>query len=73
MKMYIPTNSTQHFFSDYAHKARFVKLLEGKIADYHPTEVMEFPVGSILIKNFYYPNDFFKAKWSLEEFWKPDY
>jgi len=55
-----PYKLNSALFSDYAHKARFVKLLEGKIADYHPTEVMEFPVGSILIKNFYYPNDFSK-------------
>jgi len=53
-----PYTLNSALFSDYAHKARFVKLPEGKTADYHPTEVMEFPVGSILIKNFYYPNDF---------------
>ena len=53
-----PYQLNSSLFSDYAHKARFVKLPEGKTADYHPTEVMEFPVGSILIKNFYYPDDF---------------
>ncbi len=53
-----PYKLNSALFSDYAHKARFVQLPEGKSADYHSTEVMEFPVGSILIKNFYYPNDF---------------
>lgn len=53
-----PYKLNSALFSDYAHKARFVQLPEGKSVDYHSTEVMEFPVGSILIKNFYYPNDF---------------
>jgi uncharacterized repeat protein (TIGR03806 family) len=47
-------------FSNYAEKIRFVKIPEGSMAKYHPTEVFEFPVGSILIKNFYYPIDFRK-------------
>jgi uncharacterized repeat protein (TIGR03806 family) len=55
-----PYQLNSALFSDYAYKARFVQLPEGKSADYHPTEVMEFPVGSILIKNFYYPKDFSK-------------
>lgn len=45
-------------FSDYSFKARFVKLPENQSATYHPTEVMDFPQGTILIKNFYYPVDF---------------
>lgn len=57
-----PYKLNSALFTDYAYKARFVKLPEGKSADYHPTEVMEFPVGSILIKNFYYPNDFSQPK-----------
>lgn len=57
-----PYQLNSALFSDYAHKARFVQLPEGKSADYHPTEVMEFPVGSILIKNFFYPNDFSKPE-----------
>ncbi|ADR22730.1 hypothetical protein MATR_34240 [Marivirga tractuosa] len=55
-----PYKLNSALFSDYAHKARFVQIPTGKTAEYHPTEVMEFPVGSILIKNFYYPNDFSK-------------
>lgn len=55
-----PYKLNSALFSDYAHKARFVQIPKGKSPDYHPTEVMEFPVGSILIKNFYYPNDFSK-------------
>lgn len=57
-----PYKLNSALFSDYAHKARFVQLPEGKSADYHPKEVMHFPVGSILIKNFYYPDDFSKPE-----------
>ena len=57
-----PYRLNSPLFSDYAHKARFIKIPEGKSAHYHPTEVMEFPIGTILIKNFYYPSDFSKPK-----------
>jgi uncharacterized repeat protein (TIGR03806 family) len=49
-------------FSNYAEKIRFVKIPEGSIIKYNATEVFEFPVGTILIKNFYYRNDFRKPE-----------
>jgi len=49
-------------FTDYAHKARFIRLPEGETVDYHPTESLDFPVGTVLIKNFYYPQDFSRPK-----------
>lgn len=54
----IPYDLNTPLFSDYAHKARFVRLPEGTSAQYEPTEAFDFPVGTVLIKNFYYPNDF---------------
>lgn len=45
-------------FSDYAYKARFVKLPEGAQISYDSAEVLGFPKGTILIKNFYYPENF---------------
>ncbi len=45
-------------FSDYAEKLRFVYLPPGTAAQYHPTEVLDFPAGTVLIKTFYYPIDF---------------
>ncbi|WP_238750648.1 SO2930 family diheme c-type cytochrome [Neolewinella maritima] len=50
----IPYEVGAPLFSDYAGKARFVYLPEGTRATYHPTEVFDFPVGTVLIKNFYY-------------------
>lgn len=45
-------------FSDYAYKARFIKLPKGEKINYQESEVLDFPQGTILIKNFYYPADF---------------
>ncbi len=45
-------------FSDYAYKARFIKLPEGQSIEYHDTEVLSFPEQTVLIKNFFYPVDF---------------
>lgn len=47
-------------FSDYAFKQRFVKIPRASKVGYHDTEVLDFPEGSVLIKNFYYPADFRK-------------
>jgi uncharacterized repeat protein (TIGR03806 family) len=68
----IPTDSlfpyslNASLFSDYAFKKRFIKIPKGKRATFNATEVLEFPIGSILIKNFYYPSDFSKP----EEHWR---
>ena len=45
-------------FSDYAFKKRFVEILQGQKIKYNASEVFDFPEGTILIKNFYYPADF---------------
>ncbi len=45
-------------FSDYAFKKRFIYLPSGTAINYHSTDVFEFPEGTVIIKNFYYPADF---------------
>jgi uncharacterized repeat protein (TIGR03806 family) len=54
----IPYDLITPLFSDYAHKARFMYVPEGKSTDYDTTQVLQLPVGACLIKNFYYPDDF---------------
>ena len=49
-------------FSDYSHKKRFIYFPEGKKMSYRPEGVMDFDVGSVIIKNFYYPTDFRKPE-----------
>ena len=44
-------------FSDYASKLRFVRLPEGKSVSYNPDSVLQFPVGTAIVKTFYYPFD----------------
>jgi len=47
-------------FSDYAHKKRFIYLPKDTKMKYTEEGVFHFEVGTILIKNFYYPKDFNK-------------
>lgn len=49
-------------FTDYAQKARFIKLPSGAKMGYSPNEVLDFPDGSLLVKHFYYPADFIKPQ-----------
>lgn len=41
-------------FSDYAEKSRFVYFPDGTTAEYDGREVLDFPEGAVIIKNFYY-------------------
>jgi uncharacterized repeat protein (TIGR03806 family) len=54
----LPYSLNSTLFTDYAHKARFVWMPEGTTAQYDPELAFSFPVGAVLIKNFYYPFDF---------------
>jgi uncharacterized repeat protein (TIGR03806 family) len=58
----LPYDLNSSLFTDYAFKARFVYVPEGKTIPYDTTEVLKLPVGACLIKNFYYPADFNKPE-----------
>ena len=49
-----PFDLNTPLFSDYVLKKRFVYVPEGNITPYNETTVLDFPLGSVLIKNFYY-------------------
>ena len=49
-------NST--LFSNYSEKLRFVYMPTGKQVAYKEKGILDFPEGTYLIKNFYYPFDF---------------
>ncbi|ULQ54795.1 SO2930 family diheme c-type cytochrome [Flavihumibacter fluvii] len=57
-----PYQLNSALFSNYAEKARFITMPPGQSAIYNPDSVFDMPVGTVLIKNFYYPNDFRDAK-----------
>lgn len=53
----LPYDLNTPLFTDYAEKSRFVWMPEGTSAKYVAEGVFEFPVGAVLIKNFYYYHD----------------
>ena len=52
----LPYSVNSPLFSDYTEKFRFVRLPVGTSATYHPTEVFDFPVGTVISKTFSYPD-----------------
>ncbi|MEM8892827.1 MAG: hypothetical protein AAGD28_32900, partial [Bacteroidota bacterium] len=50
----LPYELNTPLFSDYAHKLRFFKVPEGTKAVYREKDVLDFPIGTYIIKNFYY-------------------
>ncbi|MFN4286852.1 MAG: SO2930 family diheme c-type cytochrome [Lacibacter sp.] len=54
----VPYGLNTPLFTNYAEKARFIKLPPGTKAVYDEREIFKLPVGTVLIKNFYYPLDF---------------
>ena len=53
----VPYALNSPLFSDYASKLRFVRLPKGTSVSYNPDSVLQFPVGTALVKTFYYPVD----------------
>jgi uncharacterized repeat protein (TIGR03806 family) len=56
----IPYDINMALFSNYADKLRFIRLPEGVQASYIREGALELPKGTVIIKNFYYENDFRK-------------
>lgn len=56
----IPYDINMSLFSNYADKLRFIRLPEGVQASYIREGALELPKGTVIIKNFYYENDFRK-------------
>lgn len=53
----LPFQPASQLFSDYALKKRFVWMPDGVSANYQSdNKVLNFPTGTVLIKNFYYDN-----------------
>ncbi|WP_422358720.1 SO2930 family diheme c-type cytochrome [Reichenbachiella sp.] len=50
----LPYDLNTPLFSDYAKKKRFIYLPKGEKIGYREKEVLDFPIGTVLIKNFYY-------------------
>jgi len=55
---YIPYELITPLFTDYAFKHRMIHIPEGKKIKYNNASVFDFPVGTIIVKTFYYLADF---------------
>jgi len=53
----VPYDLNSPLFSDYSKKARFVWMPEGTSANYRTEHALDFPIGAVLIKNFFYNHD----------------
>lgn len=58
----IPYSLNTPLFSDYAEKLRFIQLPKDSVVAYNSNEVLAFPVGTTIIKTFYFPNDLRKLE-----------
>lgn len=54
----VPYDLNTPLFSDYAVKDRFIRLPKGTMVSYNDTGVFDMPEGTVLIKNFSFPQDF---------------
>lgn len=54
----VPYELNAQLFSDHALKQRAVWLPPGTAGQFQPDEAFDFPVGTVFIKNFYFPADF---------------
>jgi uncharacterized repeat protein (TIGR03806 family) len=53
----LPYDLISPLFSDYAHKKRFIWMPNNVSASYvNDYSILNFPIGTVLIKNFYYEN-----------------
>ncbi|MFK7932471.1 MAG: hypothetical protein AB8G22_03120, partial [Saprospiraceae bacterium] len=58
----LPYELNSPLFSDYAYKKRFVRLPAGTTVSYNAENVLDFPVGTVIAKTFYYPADMRKPE-----------
>ncbi|WP_063673137.1 SO2930 family diheme c-type cytochrome [Dyella thiooxydans] len=51
----VPYDLNTPLFTDYAHKLRTIWMPKGESAKYQPVDTLDFPVGTVISKTFYYP------------------
>ena len=51
----VPYDLNMPLFTDYAHKLRTIWMPDGTSARYREKDVLDFPVGTVITKTFYYP------------------
>ena len=51
----VPYSLNSHLFTDYVHKLRTIWMPKGTSAKYTQKDPLDFPVGTVITKTFYYP------------------
>lgn len=51
----VPYTLNTPLFTDYAHKLRAIWMPDGMTAQYREEDVLNFPMGTVISKTFYYP------------------
>lgn len=51
----VPYDLNTPLFTDYAHKLRTIWMPKGSSANYEPVDTLDFPIGTVISKTFYYP------------------
>jgi uncharacterized repeat protein (TIGR03806 family) len=54
---FVPYDVISVLYADHSEKLRFIRVPEGQKAVYHDAEPWEYPVGTQLVKTFFYPKD----------------
>ena len=65
-KKYIYYELISPLFTDYALKHRLIFIPENKQIKYNDKTVFNFPIGTIIVKTFYYPEDFKDIKNNID-------
>lgn len=60
VKGVVPYGLNTPLYTDYAEKSRLVRLPPGASVEYKAKGVLDFPIGTLLVKSFYYSADFRK-------------
>ncbi|PWJ40052.1 SO2930 family diheme c-type cytochrome [Sediminitomix flava] len=71
----LPYDLNTPLFSDYALKKRFIYVPEGKSIPFQTNNVLDLPVGSVLIKHFYYgEKDYIETRLLIRnnDGWQPE-
>lgn len=61
----VPYEMNSALFTDYALKSRAIYIPEGTTIAYHDNDVFDFPVGTLILKTFYYAEDLRKPTENL--------
>ena len=67
-KELVPYTLNTPLYSDYSEKSRFIRLPKGTSVNYKAQGTLDFPLGTLIVKNFYYSADQRNLGADIEEY-----